>query len=513
MPNLLKKNNQAKYRKVLLACIIPIPVVFAYAYYTSIKSIHHQLQTIASSYTLRIDDLISTLHDENVNVLVNGQSCQQIQQQLLFESLLREMLIVENQHIVCSSKRGELLTDISRYYPDGKIQNKIRFFDLNDDASMRTLLVINTDKKHPYRGAISVIDQHYIQDRLGYHTDNRIAKLVIKVDNKYYPATEQFHHKRHQALVTSDREKFQLQVIASDDFVKEQVLLYLLSALPASIALSLSIYGLFIFFRGRTSLLDDLKKGLERQELFLVYQPIINSQTQQTVSYEALLRWVNPKLGFVKPDTFILIAEQYGLINKVTDYVIEQVQQNVVHFPHDQSIHLSLNIPPCYLAEKQHINRLILCASKLGYYGIQLVVEITERQLLDEQGQNILGELRKAGILIAIDDFGTGHTALSVLQNITFDYLKIDKCFIDSIGMQSVNAPVLNTIIELAHQLNVSIVAEGVENAIQAQYLKDKGVQCQQGYYYSKPLDITQVENYFQSSLDQYLAMTYSASG
>lgn len=114
---------------------------------------------------------------------------------------------------------------------------------------------------------------------------------------------------------------------------------------------------------------------------------------------------------------------------------------------------------------------------------------------MDEQGQQVLKLLRDAGIRIAIDDFGTGRTALSVLQHITFDCLKIDKCFTDTIGVDSINAPVLNSIIELAKQLEVEIVAEGIEQAYQAEYLKAKGVKYQQGYYYSKPLCLEELAN------------------
>lgn len=489
----MQNKKRVLLKKILSACLIPIPIVFFYAYYTSVTSINSQLNTIADSYAKRIDSLVADLHDENAKALYSNKSCAQIQEDLLFESLLREMLIVEDQQIVCSSKRGEMQSDISYYYPDGIITSKERFFDLQNDPAMRTLLVIDADKNNPYRGAISVVDQGYIQARLGYHTDTRIAKLIVKVGNEYYPANSKFITKQHNVKVNTANKLFTLQIVASDSFVTEQITFYLLSALPASIALSFFIYALFLFFTGRTSLLDDLKRGLERHELFLVYQPVIDSQKQNVVGYEALLRWINPKLGFVKPDTFIQIAEEYGLINKVTDYVINQVQKDAQYLPNHQQLHLSINVPPCYLSHQKHIHRLILCASHLAAQGIQLVVEITERQLLDQKGQAVLHELRQAGVMISIDDFGTGQTSLSVLQHIAFDYLKIDKCFIDSIGVQSVSAPILNTIIELAHQLKVNIVAEGVEHAAQAKYLANKGVQYQQGYFYSKPLDLSTI--------------------
>ncbi|MDN3683357.1 EAL domain-containing protein [Vibrio sinaloensis] len=126
--------------------------------------------------------------------------------------------------------------------------------------------------------------------------------------------------------------------------------------------------------------------------------------------------------------------------------------------------------------------------------GIVLTTEITERQMLDDKGREALHRLREHGMRISIDDFGTGHTALSVIQQTEFDYLKIDKCFVDTIGVETVNSAVLNTIIELGHRLNVQMVAEGVEEEHQAQYLAKMGVHKLQGYYFAKPLSLKEIE-------------------
>ncbi|MCG3728445.1 EAL domain-containing protein [Vibrio cincinnatiensis] len=492
------QNNKKRWLiKVLITCLLPFPIIFIYAYYSSLESIQRQLHNIASAYANRIEALIIDLHTENAKALYGSKNCSQIQEELLFESLLREMFIIEHQKIVCSSKRGKMQSDVSHYYPDGIVTTKERFFDLPNNAWQRTLLVIDADKNNPYRGAVSVVDEKYIQAYLGYHVDNRIAKLIVKVGDDYYPPNGHFLTHAHSVLIHSPQQRFSLQIVASQKFASEQITFHLLSAIPASFVLSLLIFTLIYFQNRRTSLLDDLKKGLERHELFLVYQPIVFTHSGEVHGYEALIRWVNPKLGFINPDSFIPIAEEYGLINKLTDYVLRQVEHDMDHLPINDShrLHIGINVPPSYLSTQKHINRLIDSSNYLANQGFQLIVEITERQLLDEQGQQVLKLLRDAGIRIAIDDFGTGRTALSVLQHITFDCLKIDKCFTDTIGVDSINAPVLNSIIELAKQLEVEIVAEGIEQAYQAEYLKAKGVKYQQGYYYSKPLCLEELAN------------------
>ncbi|MCG7587865.1 EAL domain-containing protein, partial [Photobacterium sp. OFAV2-7] len=122
--------------------------------------------------------------------------------------------------------------------------------------------------------------------------------------------------------------------------------------------------------------------------------------------------------------------------------------------------------------------------------GVELCFEVTERQFLDQRVASQLSSVRQLGVEVAIDDFGTGQTALSVLQTISFDYLKIDKSFVDTIGVDSVNHHVLDAIIDLAHRLEVKIVAEGVEDNTQTGYLKERNCHYLQGYNFFKPLSL-----------------------
>ncbi|GAL09727.1 Rtn protein [Vibrio astriarenae] len=198
-------------------------------------------------------------------------------------------------------------------------------------------------------------------------------------------------------------------------------------------------------------------------------------------------------MGLIGPNVFIPLAEEHGLINKLTTYVLDRVYRDLCGMEEVGVEYIGVNVPPQYLHKLQHLDHLKEIQDGLKELGVTLCVEVTERQLLDENARQSLTKLRDIGIKVSIDDFGTGHTSLAVLQQTSFDVLKVDKCFVDTIGVDSVNTPVLQTIIELGHRLGVDIVAEGVETKEQVDYLDAASVQYLQGYYFYKPLNLTQL--------------------
>lgn len=477
-------------KRTLAIVLLPLPIVMSAAYRGGIESINSNLMSMANSYISRIEMIVDELRHENDKALYNPRECEKLQDDLLFESMLREMFIVKDGTIVCSSKRGKLSYDVSQYFAGNRITPEVKLFDLKNDPTKRTLLVIDSDVNDATHGVISLVEKNYVYARLGFRTDRRISKLVFEVNHLAYPYDSSFDSVNPSVVGKSNRYDFTLMLEASDEYSHERLAFFLLGSLPVSFAISILITIILFFFSGNATLVDVLRKGLERGELFMNYQPIVKSDQNKIKGFEALVRWVNPKLGFVGPDNFIPIAEEFGLINKLTDYVLDSILRDWSNANLKECYQMGVNIPPSYLLDPVCVEKLKRYAKAYRYINLQLIAEITERQLLDENGQEVLRELRANGILVAIDDFGTGRTALSVLQNITFDFLKIDKCFVDTIGIESINAPVLNAIIELSHQLHVEIVAEGVETQIQSCYLMAKQVQYQQGYYHFKPLSI-----------------------
>lgn len=195
-------------------------------------------------------------------------------------------------------------------------------------------------------------------------------------------------------------------------------------------------------------------------------------------------------MGEIGPDIFIPAIEQNELGIDFTRYVFRRAAEDMANLSPGKRYHLGINVPPEFMMSPDF--EQILTDDLVAYRNlpVALTLEITERQLLGESAIEQINIARALGVKVAIDDFGVGHTSLSMLQCLQVDYLKIDKCFVDTVGVDSVNAAVLEAIIALAHRLNIAIVAEGVENRQQMDFLNRKGCQYQQGYYFSRPLSL-----------------------
>jgi EAL domain-containing protein (putative c-di-GMP-specific phosphodiesterase class I) len=248
----------------------------------------------------------------------------------------------------------------------------------------------------------------------------------------------------------------------------------------------------------RTDLLDrlelgeDLRFAIEASSLEVAYQPIIDLQTGAVVGAEALARWQHPSRGWVGPDVFIPLAEELGLVERVDAWVLRQActqgqawsQSGLADFK------MAVNLSGRNLDQPDLVARVAEILSATGFPPAQLELELTEGVAINESAgaQQILEALKKLGVHLAIDDFGTGYSALSRLRNLPFDRLKIDKAFVDDIGHGQQGPMLVDTILEMAHVLGLEVVAEGVETATQAQYLRERACDFAQGYLFNRPM-------------------------
>ena len=240
----------------------------------------------------------------------------------------------------------------------------------------------------------------------------------------------------------------------------------------------------------RTSLPALLRQGLERGELSIVYQPIVDLATSRWVGAEALLRWQRIDGEFVSPDIFIPIAEQSGLIDRVTEKVLRLVEESgPAILAHDPDFFVAINLSAHDLGDAHLVERLNDLVDTMRARPANLHVEATERVFLDiAQTRRTVEALHKAGFKVSIDDFGTGYSSLSYLTDLRMDGLKIDKTFVNTIGTESVTSRVINHIIEMAKSLELWSIAEGVETEQQASYLREHGVKYAQGWLYARPM-------------------------
>ncbi len=242
----------------------------------------------------------------------------------------------------------------------------------------------------------------------------------------------------------------------------------------------------------RVELENDLRRALERQELRLHYQPLVDLRTDRIVGLEALIRWEHPTRGLIPPLAFIPLAEETGLIIPIGRWVIEtacrQARRWLEELP-DAPLVMSVNLSARQFAQPSLVDdiRTILEATDLPAERLEL--EITESVLLDEgeDSGRTLQALRNLGVRLVLDDFGTGYSSLSYLRRLPLDTLKIDRSFVDGIDADGSNLPIVQAVIALAHGLGIEVVAEGIETAAQSARLRELVCDRGQGFYYARP--------------------------
>lgn len=250
---------------------------------------------------------------------------------------------------------------------------------------------------------------------------------------------------------------------------------------------------------------NDLRKALRLNEFCLFYQPILSLSSGKLVGFEALLRWIHPSEGLILPGQFISLAEETRLIIPIGGWVLKeacrQLKEWEDQYLFEPPLTMSVNLSSLQLTQHEFVNHVEQIVDESGLNPASLVLEITESMIMEENqiAAKTISDLRDLGVRVHLDDFGTGYSALSYLQRYPIDILKIDRSFIAKINGNGEDVEIIKAILNLARDLNMGVIAEGIETESQFDLLKDLNCEYGQGFFFARPMDHEMVDSLLTS--------------
>ncbi len=468
-----------------LSCAL---MAFGLSAWFAVQEAKQDVRVLAEFANKRLTGLIHVAQDINQRMLSSSDEdeCRRLAQLAAFREYFRGSLLLKGDTFYCSSKFGQIAEPKESILP---------LWDLSDGAVFAVpgtpalpdspaIVVVARDAERDFT-VVSVLDAQLMLD--GFQTPLELPIARIRLfDNQLTSLTPglEVYHSAYAGI--------RLLLESNPEYAKNNFWHYLVLMLPVCLLLAFGGWQWWRKYRlRRGSMVDDIQRGLAAGEFYLAYQPVLKT-CGQVAGTEALLRWRHPELGAVRPDIFIPLAEEHGLMPALTERVFSLAMADFAGLHFSEGFKLGFNLSAAQLALGGGSNFAELQRS-LSAAGVQTLLEITERTLIAPDIAGQIEGFRRQGVLIAIDDFGTGQTSLALLQTLPLDYLKIDKCFVDTIGRDDMSTHVLDSIIALSHKLEYLIVAEGVETQAQAEYLSAAGVHFLQGFLFARPMPITEL--------------------
>jgi diguanylate cyclase (GGDEF)-like protein len=242
-----------------------------------------------------------------------------------------------------------------------------------------------------------------------------------------------------------------------------------------------------------------IRYGLEHGQFIPYFEPQVELLTGEIIGFEVLARWDHPLSGMIEPDRFISVAEEHGLIGRLSEQVILQALTHAAEW--DPSIKISVNISPFQLADSWLAQRIVRLLAEAGFPAERLVVEITESSLFADLdlARTIVTSLKNQGVRLALDDFGTGFSSLAHLRALPFDVIKIDRSFVSTLSDDAESAAIIRAVTTLADALKVPVTVEGIEDAATHAAVAGFGCSVGQGWYFGKPMSADQASSLLRS--------------
>jgi len=262
-------------------------------------------------------------------------------------------------------------------------------------------------------------------------------------------------------------------------------------------------------YRQRIELENDLRTALERDEFELFFQPQVSVSQRRVIAVEALIRWHHPIHGLLSPASFVQVAEEVGLINGISRWVVDRAARQLAQWREEghRDLRMSFNLSPHDFDREGIVESIRECLETHKVPAAAMDVEITESVMMQDTAAVTakVRRLRELGLGISIDDFGTGYSALAYLQKFPISSLKIDRSFVRDLDAPGTH-PIISAIIGIARGFGLHLVAEGVETAAQAKMLRNLGCECMQGYYFARPAGPTEISRLLHGLPDQLFA-------
>ncbi|HBV2212806.1 TPA: cyclic di-GMP phosphodiesterase [Klebsiella quasipneumoniae] len=450
--------------------------------------------------------LKSYFHD--LRQTINGlqplvdQPCENIDSGLTshaaFSPNVRAFLLVKNGVAFCSSATGAMDTPLTQLIPAIDIRKPLDMAILPGTPMMpkSAALALWVGKPGDKNSGIFVSINANLTPYILYSArQNDFSGIALAID---HTAISTFSNRLvdPQTLHNAPIRQIQIEglplkvyLYANSWLAENTQFALLLGVVCGLLAGLLCYYVLTIKSDPRKSIL----LGIKNNQFYVVYQPVVNAQTLHISGVEVLMRWRHPVVGEIPPDIFINLAETQQMIVPLTHHLLALIARDAAVLKRilPRGVKLGLNISPAHLQADSFRDDMLRFAAALpaGYFHV--VLEVTERAMIDkEKSMANFAWLHRQGFEIAIDDFGTGHSALIYLERYNFDYLKIDRGFVQAIGTETVTSPVLDAVLTLSRRLKLMTVAEGVETQEQAEWLRAQGVHFLQGYWISRPLSL-----------------------
>lgn len=468
----------------------------------------------------QIENILMHAEDATRNLAANslGRPCSEVKSTLVRMGTLRpyfrSLLLLRDNQIYCSSVYSDVTTPLYAISPEGEINAGLTITPVSGTLLVPDRPAVQVSYgRGPGEGAVAFVDAQYFYDLKTAAARDGLYDIEILLGKRRMPLLDAGERERPTHPVSDET-----QIATSDHYsveVRATVLKHQIDSFRrdiwhkymAFLVLACVICGYLTrrFFERRMTLATDMRKGIRNGEFHLVYQPVIDLRTGAFSGVEALLRWNHPSVGPIRPDLFIPIAEETGMIVELTRHIFGLAAADLPALGLPAHAHVGINVCAQHMSKAEFVDDVESLLHKLEAHGgpLTLVLEVTERAALPDSDvvRANMRRLRERGVQWAIDDFGTGHSSLAYIEQLEADYLKIDRAFVNSVGTDAVSAVVLETIIGLARKLDLTMVAEGVETLEQSDFLRAQGVQFAQGYYYGRPLPARDITGWHQAFL------------